>query len=264
MSVILKDDAAVRRYYEPTVPEANDLQFFVDRLTRKQLQRVTKFVKKYHKATCDEMKDSVEANRTMVLSQGESVCLMHVCSLLPTEDVSDSVIHYVVRAMRTTIGVTDPSVYFFSSFFFTTLFQEWNLDPRLQNVFCYSQVERWSSKLPKPINEMKTLIFFKNHMNAHWILYVIFLEKKTIQEFDSLGGGKTVLLKGLYEWLRLEMVKVDINLNETDWHLYPSRTNNTPQQPNTWDCGIYMLLFGVCIAQGLPLTLCTQKRVNTA
>ena len=101
----------------------------------------------------------------------------------------------------------------------------------------------------------------------HWVVYAIFIDDKTIQEFDSLPSGKNgdvEVLEGLYTWLEIEMLNVGTILNKAEWQLLPSDSDTTPKQGNSDDCGIYMLLFAVCIAQGLPLALVSRKRVATA
>ena len=112
-------------------------------------------------ATRKAMQLRLEHSQVMVISYGETVTLNDVWSLLPTQWVVDSVIHYVVKAMKTTVGLTDPSLAFFSSFFFTLLFQEGRLEEEGGGVFTYSAIDTWLSNLV-PINQFRTLIFFKN------------------------------------------------------------------------------------------------------
>ena len=207
-----------------------------------------------------------EDQMIMAKNNGETVILKDLWSLLPGQWVSDAVVHYVVKAMVDPVGITDEGVAFFTSFFITKLFQEGMAENEGGGAFLYHGVKKWKKILKRPINEMDTLIFFRNQSNMHWLVYVIFIGQKTIQEFDSLSGGQgdKEVLKGLYKWLEIEMKEVGIILEESEWNLYPPDIENTPQQNNGNDCGIFMLLFAVCIAQGLPLNLVTNDRVATA
>ena len=109
------------------------------------------------------------------------------------------------------------------SFFFTKLFQEGKDEDEGGGDFQYHGVKKWKIIMKRPIHQMDTLILFRNQGNIHWLVYVIFIGKKTIQEFDSLAGGRgdSKVLEGLYKWLEIEMKEVGITLDASEWHLYP-------------------------------------------
>jgi hypothetical protein len=58
----------------------------------------------------------------------------------------------------------------------------------------------------------------------HWVCYGIFLEKKFIQQFDSMGGGDVEALKNVYHWLHDSMESEGKELNSKDWCLYTARS----------------------------------------
>ena len=273
MSLIPRDAAvaARRRLYQPEANEGDDLRFFSETLNAEQVIRYNRILSVYTESKRLKMTISQEDLQKMATGKGEAVLLYHVWSLLPRNWVFDCVIHYVMKEMPTLLGTTNPAVAFFSSFFFTKLFQEGQSDDFGQGKegdFNYKGVESWTKKrLTQPIDKMKTLIFFRNQSNMHWVVYAIFIDDKTIQEFNSLPGGKNgdvEVLEGLYTWLEIEMLVAGTILNKAEWQLLPSDSDTTPKQRNSDDCGIFMLLFGVCIAQGLPLGLVSQERVATA
>jgi Ulp1 family protease len=220
MSFISSSVAAIRRLYQPEPIEGQDLKFFSETLSPEQDTVCNSFETVYTKEKRRVMMTRKEDQMIMAKNNGETVILKDLWSLLPGQWVSDAVVHYVVKAMVDPVGITDEGVAFFTSFFITKLFQEGMAENEGGGAFLYHGVKKWKKILKRPINEMDTLIFFRNASNMHWLVYVIFIGQKTIQEFDSLsgGGGDKEVLKGLYKWLEIEMKEVGIILEESEWH----------------------------------------------
>jgi Ulp1 family protease len=83
----------------------------------------------------------------------------------------------------------------------------------------------------------------------HWTCYGIFLEKKFIQEFDSMGGGDVQVLKSIYHWLHDSMESEGQELTSTDWCTSVAR--GQPRQRNGYDCGLFSIMLSLCIANDL-------------
>ena len=130
MSLIPRDVAvaAGRRLYEPEAKEGGNMQFFSETLNPEEASRYNSFVTVYTPSKREKMMKSGEDEQEMAKGHGETVLLCHLWSLLPNEWVQDCVIHYAVKAMPDLLGITDPAVAFFPSFFFTKLFQEGKSD----------------------------------------------------------------------------------------------------------------------------------------
>jgi hypothetical protein len=50
----------------------------------------------------------------------------------------DNILHYVFKSLKGTLGVTDPLVAFFPSFFFTKLYQDGHKDPARTDKYLYA------------------------------------------------------------------------------------------------------------------------------
>ena len=72
------------------------------------------------------------------------------------------------------------------------------------------------------------------------------------------------IMGDLYKWLNIEVNSLGIELNRDEWCFNKATGRGIPCQPNGFDCGMYMLLFGVCTAKRLPLSLITQELVDAA
>ena len=258
MSLIKKGSDSKRRDYASYTKISTPPAFFRDQLTVDEVEK--------GRLWADEVRaDAGNPDRTFVVSDGETVTVKDVKSLLPHEWLTDSTLHYVINAMKKKIGLNDPTVHIFKSFFIEKLFESGV--PHQLGDADHANVARWTKKLfsKTPINTMKKIVFFQNHSNIHWKCYCIFMKEKTIECFDSTGGNVAdeKILEGLYHWLEVEMEGLGRPIEAKNWHLYLS-TPATPRQGNSWDCGIYMLLFGLCIAQGQSLALVTPERVDVA
>ena len=58
----------------------------------------------------------------------------HLFTLAPDTFINDNFLSYIVKSLKDKIGLTDPSVVFFSSFSFTILYPEGHANPTLDNV----------------------------------------------------------------------------------------------------------------------------------
>ncbi len=183
-------------------------------------------------------------------------------SLMPREWLNDNVINYVTRYIRDENFDENDSAYIIRSHFFTALYKDVNSKPD------FKQVKSWSKHIfaERTYHKMKTLVFFRNISNFHWSCYVIFVDFKTIQCFDSMGSNDEdeKIMGHLYKWLNIEVHSLGIELNRDDWYFNKATDRGIPCQPNGFDCGMYMFLFGVCTAKRLPLSLVTQELVDAA
>jgi len=200
----------------------------------------------------------------LVVSNAESITIDDATSLRPGVWVKDPVLHYVPKSMKSILGLTDPSVHFFTSFFFTKLMNVGNADPKLAGKYCFRGVRGWTKRLlpGKSIEEMKTLIFLYNEGRQHWITFAIFMDLKVIQAFDSCGNSGTEILQSLYHWLHDTMESEGKHLNVKEWRLYGTRLD-CPQQNDGFNCGLFATMIGVCLANHLPLSI-VKARIKAA
>ncbi|KAL3913872.1 MAG: hypothetical protein SGARI_000432, partial [Bacillariaceae sp.] len=159
-------------------------------------------------------------------------------TLQPGQWLNDEVIHYfyLMLAKRDAeLCKLDPSrkrSHFFKSFFMTKLLNEG--DATRDGEYEYKNVKRWSKKVPgKDIFALDKIIFPINMGQMHWICAAIFMEKKKIQVFDSMGSSGELYLQALFQYLQDEhMDKKKKPLPDQDeWELITT-TRDTPRQRN--------------------------------
>jgi hypothetical protein len=147
------------------------------------------------------------------------------------------------------------------------LFNEGHSNPDLENKFCYKNVATWWSKkrtrLKTSLQEVKTLVLFRNEGRMHWVTYIIFQDLKIIEEFNSMGSSDTNILKGLYRWLFIEYQRIGIHLDSKKWQLYQTRWS-TPRQRNGYDCGFFFILVALHAGLCLDLNNISQEHVTRA
>jgi sentrin-specific protease 1 len=141
--------------------------------------------------------------------------------------------------------------HFFKSFFMTKL-----LDEGKSNRYTYSNVKAWTKNVPGGDIFCLDKVFIPvNISNVHWTCAVIFVQEKTIQYFDSMGGDGMKYLKALLEYIKDEWGSKNQGQalpNQAEWKLV-STTIDTPRQENGFDCGVFTCMFADFLSLGYPL-----------
>ncbi len=202
--------------------ETGDLNFFKEEATYEQWGR-------YHVWLQEQREWRRDPDETTAILNGELITSSDVFTLKKSEWVMDNLLHYVYKSQ---IGVTDPLVAFFLSFFFTKLYQEGNADPEKADTYSYAGVASWTKKILRgtPIDEMKTIVFLLNLGRAHWKCFAIFMDLKIIQVFDSGGSGGGQTLQDLYRWLHSTMEIQGKTLKPAEWRLYCCLSRHTSSE----------------------------------
>ena len=203
-----------------------------------------------------------------VVAERESVCVEDALSLSPGTWLTDPILHFFTDAwLHMPVDSHAPCVAFFPSFFISLLLNDFHMDPKLEGTFSHQNVKTWGAKkyqsLKKPINHIDTLVFFQNVDQIHWVTYGIFQDLKIIEEFDSMGGGGDKTLKALFRWLSIEYKLAGLELDSSEWILYPTR-RSTPRQRNGYDCGVFGILFALHLGYRLNMTNITRRRCPDA
>jgi sentrin-specific protease 1 len=207
-----------------------------------------------------------ESRRTrdeeLVVLNGITITNGQAYTLRPEEWINDAVLHFVFMSMESTLGLTDVSAVFFPSFFFVKLLDQTNTEKRPEYDFKW--VERWNKRLfkGKSVADVKTIVFLQNHGQMHWSCCAIFTDLKIIQAFDSFGGG-TEYLPCLYRWLNDSMAAEGKTLIEKEWCLYGTQ-NDTTRQRDGYNCGLFAVMFGVCVAKRIPWPVDLRARIANA
>ena len=115
MSFIESQSDVKRRYYAPR-KEPKPIKYFSDGLTAAQLKKLRPWAKKVKE-------DAEDLTRNFVTSDGETVTVGDLQTLLPQGLLTDSILHYVIVVMKKQVGLNDPTVHIFKSFFISKLFE---------------------------------------------------------------------------------------------------------------------------------------------
>jgi len=175
--------------------------------------------------------------------------------------LNDEVIHFFLQMLTKRDAIicgkekSKKRSHFFKSFFITKLLDE-------ACGYRYQNVKRWSKKVPgKDIFSLHNIIFPVNVGGVHWCCAVIYMEEHRIQFYDSMGGSGMRYLEGLQKYLKDEHLdKKKSKLDMSDWTLVPSQAS-TPQQENSFDCGVFSCMFADFLSRDVPLTF-TQEHVT--
>jgi sentrin-specific protease 1 len=200
----------------------------------------------------------------LATSPTDSVQRQSMHTLRPGEWLNDEVIHYffLVLAKRDeALSAAYPQrkrSHFFMSFFFTKLFDE-----GCTNKYTYSNVKRWSKKVPgKDIFGLDKVFFPCNINMMHWTCVVIFMQEKRIQFYDSMGGDGYHYTEGLLKYLKDEWAsKKGGELPDLDKWTIVGAEKRIPRQKNGYDCGVFTCMFADFLSMNRPLTF-NQTHIN--
>mmetsp|Transcript_24512 Transcript_24512/g.57602 ORF Transcript_24512/g.57602 Transcript_24512/m.57602 type:complete len:599 (+) Transcript_24512:101-1897(+) len=189
----------------------------------------------------------------------DSVQRASMKTLKPGMWLNDEIIHYfyLMLAKRDEELCGNDSSrkrsHFFKSFFITKLLNEGNAT--CDGKYEYRNVKRWSKKVPgKDIFNLDKILFPINMGNMHWICAAIFMNKKRIEIFDSMGSNGDRYLNALFNYIQDEHAdKKKTPLPDADsWELVPTQPD-TPRQTNGHDCGVFTCMFADFLSKDTDL-----------
>ena len=148
---------------------------------------------------------------------------------------------------------------FFKSFFIANL-----LDEGVSNRFKYENVKSWSKYVPGGDIFGLDMVFMPvNIGNVHWACLAIFVQKRRIQYYYSLGGDGLYYMDAVMEYLKEEWKSKNGGEDlphQTEWRKVRT-TIETPKQQNGFDCGVFTCMFADFLSLGYPL-LFTQEHIT--
>jgi len=193
----------------------------------------------------------------LATSATDSVQRKSIHTLRPGKWLNDEVIHYFYSMLAKrdeALSAANPGrkrSHFFMSFFFTKLFDE-----GATNEYRYSNVKRWSKKVPgKDIFALDKICVACNVLQTHWTCVVIFMQEKRIQFYDSMRGDGYHYSDGLLQYLKDEWAaKKGGELPDADkWRIVGAETG-IPRQLNGFDCGVFTCMFADFLSVDRPLS----------
>lgn len=227
---------------------STDVSSVVLRLTKKLTLNETK---KYLKETRE---GSVELGNQKL---GPQFHRKSIWSLRRKTWLNDEVINLFLAGLMkryADLSQTTPSVYYYQTNFFQKyLTEEGKLD--------FWSVSGYDKKVD--IFGLDRLIVPVNHGGVHWFLLVAYMQQRRIRVYDSLASPRKIYLRAFLKYLRYAHVnrKEKAMCDWKDWQLEETDIRSTPQQRNTYDCGLFTCMAAECAFRDAPL-LYQQRQMD--
>ena len=173
-----------------------------------------------------------------------------------SEWLSDEIINYYFQLLNER-KKNSKSCFSWSSFFWTKLSSHERLE------YKYRGVQNWSTKKAIDVFSFDILFVPLNIEKSHWALGVVDMKNHTTHYLDSLDRDTDYPLFHEYiqRYLRDEWSDKK-KVGECPKFISEKPPSNLPLQKNGNDCGVYVTLFALAIASGIPIDeLGDTKRV---
>lgn len=206
--------------------------------------------------------DRYEANNILRLPASETIIIekfnipftqrLMTC-LRPCTWLNDEVVNFYMHMLKerdTSLCELHPNErtpsHFFNSFFMQKLLEF------SKTGYDYSQVKRWTKKVD--LFEMDKVFFPINISNSHWTMLVVFMKKRKIQYYDSMAASGRKYLEAIMRYIKDEhQAKKGTPIDMSDWEIVSCKRNETPQQHNGYDCGVFSIMFADFLSDNLEL-----------
>lgn len=165
--------------------------------------------------------------------------------------LNDEVINFYLSLIMERSGTEEaktagwPRVYAFNTFFYLKL-----------AASGYAAVRRWTRAIDLFAFD---ILLVPLHCTLHWCLAAVDFRKRTIHYYDSLmsKGDKMHFLLQLQSYVEEESLgKKNESIDWNPWELVIAE--DTPQQTNTSDCGVFICQFSECLSRDAPLAFGQQ------
>ena len=95
----------------------------------------------------------------------------------------------------------------------------------------------------------------------HWILMVAHMERHCIRVFDSLRQKRREAAELLLQYIKDEHMRRYQTPLDSDWRIR-HKSESTPQQTNSSDCGVFTCIIGAQVMLGEDITFTQQHALN--
>ncbi len=114
----------------------------------------------------------------------------------------------------------------------------------------YDAVKGWTKKIN--IFELSKIFCPVNIDNSHWVLCVIFMEKKEIVFYDSFHSKGDKYLNALLDYVEKEAERRgNKSFDKKEW---TCKNGDPPKQKNGYDCGVFTIMCMDFLSDNLPLS----------
>lgn len=167
-------------------------------------------------------------------------------TLTPGRWLNDTVIEFYMKH----IEADNSETVCFNSFFFTALSERG-----------YQGVRRWMKRKKADIFQLHKIFVPINLNQNHWVLGMVDIKNKKIVYADSLCSSSS-MNKRVFSILKLlqnYVIEESGGKIGKDFKLEPV---SCPQQPNGFDCGVFVFMNSLYLSKGLPLTFEADESTN--
>ncbi|KAJ1434721.1 hypothetical protein B484DRAFT_303010, partial [Ochromonadaceae sp. CCMP2298] len=124
--------------------------------------------------------------------------------------------------------------------------------------YTYGNIQRWSKKFD--FFHAEKVVIPINHSNKHWVLVVVFPQRKEVWFYDSMSGVESKRYLGRISQFLEDLWKEKIQavamkeqglvFNLSEWKF---EVADTPKQNNGYDCGVFLIRYVEYIIEDLPI-----------
>ncbi|CUS25061.1 LAQU0S26e00144g1_1 [Lachancea quebecensis] len=164
-------------------------------------------------------------------------------TLAPKRWLNDIIVEFFMKHVE----ITTERCVAFNSYFYTTLSQRG-----------YQGVRRWMKKKKVQVESLSKIFVPINLNQSHWALGFVDIDRKTISYIDSLSSGPSAMGHAILKLLQEYLVEESGAKIGRDFELIHEQC---PQQPNGFDCGIYVCVNALYLSKDAPLSY-EHKDIN--
>lgn len=156
-------------------------------------------------------------------------------TLAPKRWLNDTVIEYFMQHIERSTSKTVA----FNSFFYSSLSERG-----------YQGVRRWMKRKKTSIDKLDRIFFPINLNQSHWALCMVDLVKKRINYIDSLSNGPNAMSFAILSDIQNYVIEESKQTIGEDFEFNHIKC---PQQPNGFDCGIYVCMNTLYLSKNAQL-----------
>lgn len=204
---------------------------------KKESSKKKKLVPNVSECELGQIEQNLRRQDNAVLTNKDNieVTIRDFKTLAPRRWLNDTVIEFFMHF----IEKKTPRTIAFNSYFYTNLSERG-----------YQGVRRWMRRKKAQIEQLDKIFVPVNLNESHWALGMIDMPSRTIIYVDSLSNGPNAVSFAILSDLQNYVAEESKNAMGPDFTL---KTVRCPQQPNGFDCGIYLCLNTLYLSEEVPL-----------
>lgn len=204
------------------------------------------------------------ANWKLEYTNSDSVNLQSIKRANPGIWLNDEMIStFLLRVLKKTVN--DPHAHYFNTYFMSQLLSTGNSgrDPPRYN---FGNVRRWTRHIRRQggLLGMRDVFVPINHTNSHWLFIHVEVNEHKITIRDSMGRQDyhDTYMTAMLDYLG-DLYQEFKNEDPTDWKAtWTCSYVHSPQQTNSYDCGVFTLVNIALLAQRLDLNEHTYSNAD--